>query len=101
MSFNQVLTKAFPVFKNKYVLTSLIFFVWLIFFDQNNLIARFNEVKKLNKLKAEKEYYRQKIETDQKRLNELHTDKDNLEKFAREQYLMKRPDEDIYVVIEK
>ena len=44
---------------------------------------------------------KKKIETDIQRTKELETDDDNLEKFAREQYLMKKSDEDVFVIVEK
>lgn len=91
----------FPVLRNKFVLTTLIFGVWLVLFDQNNLVARFSDMKKLNQLKAEKEYYTKKINEDQRRMKELMTDKENLEKFAREEYLMKKDNEDVFIVIEE
>jgi cell division protein FtsB len=53
----------------------------------------------LGRLKQEREYYIKKIEEDKRKLNELKTDNDNLEKFAREQYRMKRKDEDLYIVL--
>jgi len=89
----------FPVIRNKYVLTLLVFGIWIFLFDQNNLVDRFQDVHKLNALEQEKEYYKVKIEDDQRRMKELISDKDNLEKFAREEYLMKRDNEDVFVVI--
>jgi len=56
-------------------------------------------MKNLKKLKAEKEYYVQRIEEDKRKLQELRTSDRNLEKFAREQYRMKRPDEDLYIIL--
>jgi cell division protein DivIC len=88
-----------PVLRNKYILSIIIFLIWLILFDSNNLIARFKELKALNSLKTEREYYIDRIETDSKKLNELKTDNHNLEKFAREQYRMKKPDEDLYIIL--
>ncbi|MGD2033508.1 MAG: septum formation inhibitor [Bacteroidales bacterium] len=87
--------------KNKYVLAAIIFIVWISFLDENNLLERFRYIRELNQLKADKEYYIQKIEEDKKRLNELKTDNKNLEKFAREQYLMKRDDEDVFVIVKE
>ena len=101
MSTNRFLSFVFPFLRNKYVLTLLIFGVWIVLFDQNNLIDRFSDMKKLRELKAEKEYFTKKIKEDQQRMKELVTDKDNLEKFAREQYLMKKDNEDVFVVIEE
>ena len=88
-----------PVLWNKYILTITIFIVWILLLDSNNLISRWKEMKNLKKLKAEKEYYVQRIEEDKRKLQELRTSDRNLEKFAREQYRMKRPDEDLYIIL--
>jgi cell division protein DivIC len=87
------------IFRNKYTLTILIFVVWIFLFDSNNLVSRFKEMRELQKLKADKEYYTKKIEEDKRKLHELKTDNHNLEKFAREQYHMKKSDEDLYIVL--
>ena len=87
--------------KNKYVVAAIIFTVWICFLDENNLLERFQNLRELRQLKADKLYYQEKIEEDTKRLNELKTDNDNLEKFAREQYLMKKDNEDVYVIVEE
>jgi cell division protein FtsB len=86
--------------RNKYILTIIIFFVWLLLFDQNNLAERRKSTSEYNQLLDEKDYYLQKIEDDRNRINELKTNTDNLEKFAREQYLMKKDNEDIFVIVE-
>ena len=93
--------KILSLFKNKYFLSIVVFFIWLLIFDQNNLIDRVSNIHKLNQLEKEKKYYLHKIEQDEKRMNELKTDKKNLEKFAREQYLMKKDNEDIFVIVDK
>ncbi len=87
--------------KNKYIISLIIFVVWILLFDSNNLVDRFSQMKTLKQLEEDKEYYLKRIEEDSKKLNELETDKENLEKFAREQYLMKKEDEEIFVVIEE
>jgi len=88
-----------PVLRNKYILTIVIFVVWLLLFDSNNLITRYKEMRELHKLKTDREYYIKKIESDRKKLHELKTDNQNLEKFAREQYRMKKADEDLYIIL--
>jgi cell division protein FtsB len=88
-----------PFLRNKYLLTIIVFFVWLLLLDSNNLISRYKEMRNLRKLKSEKEYYVQRIEEDKRKLHELKTDNQNLEKFAREQYRMKKPDEDLYIIL--
>lgn len=88
-----------PFLRNKYLLTLIVFVIWLLLLDSNNLISTHKEMKNLKKLRAEKEYYVQHIEEDKRKLHELKTDNQNLEKFAREQYRMKKPDEDLYIIL--
>jgi cell division protein FtsB len=88
-----------PVLRNKYLLASLLFVLWILFFDSNNLIARYRELRNLNKLRADMEYYRNRIEEDNRKLHELRMDSRNLEKYAREQYRMKKADEDLYIIV--
>ena len=88
-----------PFLKNRYVLTILIFTIWITLLDSNNLISRFRDVKELRKLQSDREYYTERIKTDRQKLHELKTDKHNLEKFAREQYHMKKANEDIFIIL--
>jgi len=88
------------IIRNKYVISFLIFYVWLFFFDQHSIVDRYENENKIEKLQKQKNYYLEKIETDHNRIHELKTNRKNLEKFAREQYLMKKPNEDIFIVIE-
>jgi cell division protein FtsB len=83
------------------VLTALIFLLWLLLFDQNNLTERRKSSLEYNQLLLEKEYYQKKIKDDKNRIYELKTNNDNLEKFAREQYLMKKDNEDIFIVVDE
>jgi cell division protein DivIC len=86
-------------FRNKYVLTLIIFVVWITLLDSNNLISRYKDMIELHKLKIDREYYIKRIEDDKQKIHELKTDKHNLEKFAREQYHMKKSDEDLYIIL--
>ncbi|HEX2976989.1 MAG TPA: septum formation inhibitor [Bacteroidales bacterium] len=95
----KIIEKLPPFLRNKYVLTVTVFFIWLLLFDSNNLIARFKDMRELHKLRIDREYYMNKIETDRTKLNELKTDNHNLEKFAREQFKMKKADEDLYIIL--
>ncbi len=89
-----------PAFlRNKYVLTILLFLIWILFLDSNNLISRYREMRELKKLRNQRDYYINRIEEESRKLRELKTGNDNLEKFAREQYRMKKPDEDLYIVL--
>lgn len=84
---------------NKYVLALIVFAVWISFLDSNNLIQRFKAVKQIHKLEEQKDYYEKRIGEDTEKLKELRSNKEKLEKFAREQYLMKKPKEDIFVIL--
>jgi len=96
-----LVNKVPPVFRNRYILTVLVFLVWLILFDNNNLIDRFHYLKNMRQLEADREYYLNRIEEDSRKLKELKTDDENLEKFAREQYFMKKDNEDIYIITDE
>jgi len=85
--------------RNKYFLTITIFIVWITLLDTNNLIDRYRQISELKKLRQEREYYQKKIDEEKGKLNELKTDNENLEKFAREQYKMKKKDEDLYIIL--
>jgi cell division protein DivIC len=87
--------------RNKYLMAVLVFLVWLLIFDNNSLIDRVKYLNTLNEMKDEKQYYLERIDEDSRRLNELKTDRDNLEKFAREEYFMKKENEDIFVIVEE
>jgi cell division protein DivIC len=95
----KVFNKIPPVFRNKYFLTIFIFFLWLLLFDANSLLDKFRALKDLRLLEKDKEYFLNRVQEDKRKLNELRTNNDNLEKFAREQYHMKRPDEDLYIIV--
>lgn len=93
--------KRLPAFlKNKYFYTILAFIVWMLFFDKNNFIYQFTLSSDLNNLKNEKEYYLSEIEANDAVTKELMTNTTTLEKFAREKYLMKRDNEDIYLIVD-
>ena len=85
--------------KNKYVLSIIVFFVWMLFFDRNDFISQFSYRKDLRKLETDKEYYQKEIEQNKKDTKELMSDPKHLEKFARERYLMKKDNEDIFLIV--
>ena len=93
--------KIWPWLKNKYVLTIAVFTIWMLFFDQNNAVDRMRMGSEIRQLEDDREYYLEQIQKDSARLSELTTNKENLEKYAREQFLMKKSNEDVFVVIEE
>lgn len=87
--------------KNKYFISGLAFLVWMSFFDRNDMISQLEYRSQVNKLKDEKEFYTKEIAQVEKDLTELTTNQQKLEKFAREKYLMKRDNEDVFVIVEE
>lgn len=85
----------------RYIITLAFFGVWMLFFDRNNLIEQYRVKSQLNELEEEKAYYLSEIEKARKDYNELFTNDASLEKFAREKYLMKKDNEDIFVIMEE
>lgn len=88
-------------FRNFYVVATIIFLAWMLALDSNNLVARYQLSAKLGSLEDEKEYYEEKIKEVQKDRDELFGDRESIEKFAREKYLMKKGSEDIFIIEEK
>ena len=93
--------RIWPWLKNKYVLTIAVFAIWMLFFDQNNIVDRIKMTNEIRQLEEDRKFYQEQIQKDSARLSELTTNKENLEKYAREQFLMKKPDEDVFVVVEE
>lgn len=86
---------------NKFVIASTIFLVWIVFFDENSIVSHQKNKRRLKELTEQKEYYIERIASDKQKLEDLNAGKEELEKFAREQYLMSRPDEDVYIIVEE
>ncbi len=82
-------------------MTTVVFILWLSFFDQNNWITQMQYQFELNKLENEREFYDEEIKKVSQDLKELRTNPKSMEKFAREKYLMKKDNEEIFVLVEK
>jgi cell division protein DivIC len=87
--------------KNKYLLATVFFCTWMLFFDHNDLGLQMERRRELNDLRAGKEYYQKRIEETQKELQNLQLNAASVEKVAREKYLMKKDNEDLFVITEK
>lgn len=85
--------------KSKYFLTGFAFVFWMLFFDENNFISQMRLQSELNQYEEDKDYYKEEIRKTKSDLNELLTNEKNLEKFAREKYLMKKTNEDVFVIV--
>ena len=87
------------IVKNKYLVASAIFLLWVAVLDSYSWSDRIKLKRNLQNLKAEKVFLQKKIKQDSINLYNLKTNKANLEKFAREKYLMKKENEDIFVIV--
>lgn len=96
-----MLKKILQVIKNKYFITILAFTVWMTAIDKNNIISQFKLSNELYDLQRKKEYYLKEIEKDKQAIYELNTNINTLEKFAREKYLLKRENEDIFIIVKE
>ncbi len=85
--------------KNKFFLVSIAFVVWMIFFDKNDLFSQYQYHQQVKKLKQERDFYQKETTKVAKDLDELTSNPQKLEKFAREKYLMKKANEDVFVII--
>jgi cell division protein FtsB len=91
--------RLFYLIKNKFFLATVAFVIWMIFFDKNDLFSQYEYHQQLSKLKQEQEFYKTQTAQVNKDLDELTSDKAKLEKFAREKYLMKKDNEDVFVIV--
>lgn len=98
MTFKQFKNKPIVKFTtNKYVIVLSIFIVWMVFFDENSFLNHLEFDKEIEKLNNEKEYLNSQIKTDKELIKKLEN-KEQLEKFAREEYNMKKENEEIYLI---
>jgi len=86
---------------NKYTVALAAFVVRIMFFDDNNWRQHQKNLEELALLQEQVSFYKHKIEADKRKLIELQTNDANLEKFAREQFFMKKADEDIFEIVEE
>ncbi|MEN8117003.1 MAG: septum formation initiator family protein [Bacteroidota bacterium] len=91
----------FKIISNKFVIASILFLTWIIFFDENSIVSHQKNRRQLNELIQQRQYYKERIASDRQKLQDLNKGKEELEKFAREQYYMSKPDEDVFIVVEE
>ncbi|WP_158858311.1 FtsB family cell division protein [Lunatibacter salilacus] len=87
--------------KNFYFIFTVLFIGWMVFIDSNDIVSHFKLRAKLHELEKQKEFYQERKDKVNAEREELMSNYELLEKFARERYLMKRKTEDLYVIIEK
>lgn len=84
--------------RNKYLLATAAFVVWMLFFDRDDVFTQMERRKDLREIQASKSYYQKQIAENQKISKELQFNASAVEKYAREKYLMKRDNEDLYII---
>lgn len=77
-----------------------VFFAWILFFDSRDIFTQLEKRAELNSLLEKKKFYEKEIAAAKKQLSDIQTNAAALEKIAREQYKMKKPNEDIFLVEE-
>lgn len=91
--------KVWKIIRNKYFLSTSFFLVWITFFDGNNLIHQSQLRGELHKVRKERQFYMDEIEKDSRTYIDIQENIEDLEKFGREKYLMKRDNEDIFLIV--
>ncbi|MDG1778978.1 MAG: septum formation initiator family protein [Flavobacteriaceae bacterium] len=91
------LKKVLSPLKNIFLLVTIIFIVWMLFFDANSWLIHKELNNEIDALNTKKEFYESEIKSDEKEIKILQTP-DGIEKYAREKYNMKKENEDIYII---
>ena len=100
MSYFKNLTAKYPILRilsNRYVIVLAFFTVWMLFLDNTSYMEHRILNKQLNELEDNKKYYQEEIKKDEENIK-LLKNPDQIEKYAREKYYMKRDSEDIYII---
>ncbi|WP_336517335.1 FtsB family cell division protein [Pollutibacter soli] len=84
--------------KNKYFLSSLLFGLWMIFFDHNDIFQQNARSRELRELEESKAFYQGQIKETSDELKKIEANNRALEKIAREKYMMKKDNEDLYII---
>jgi cell division protein FtsB len=87
--------------KNKYFLSITAFVIWILFFDPRDVFTQIEHRRELNELQTSKAWYQKQIEKESIEAEQLRSNPATIEKYAREKYLMKRDNEDIFIIPEK
>ncbi|XLS27857.1 FtsB family cell division protein [Flavobacteriaceae bacterium M23B6Z8] len=98
MTFKEFLkNKWVRMFGSLYVIVLTIFVVWMLFFDTNSMLFHYELNQEIQKLEKQREHLKNEIEKDKQMIEKLN-EEGGLEKFAREEYFLKKADEDIYII---
>lgn len=84
-----------------YLILSIIFIIWMLFFDTNSYLTHKELNNEISKIKHEKEYYKSKLDSENIQYKNLKNNKEAREKYARENYFFKKNNEDIFIMVTK
>jgi len=87
--------------RNKYLITFAVFLIWIFFIDTFDVLTQIKMKKEIKQLKKQEEFYRSEIKQDSTMLYNLNNNAEEQERFARERFLMKKENEDLFIVREK
>tara|TARA_B100001750_G_scaffold237442_1_gene242569 strand:+ start:1467 stop:1757 length:291 start_codon:yes stop_codon:yes gene_type:complete len=88
----------FFVKNKKYLITSIIFLFWILFVSNPSILKILKSKKNIQKIEKEINYYSKEISKDSTSLDKIKNDTLYMIKFARENYLMKKENEDIFII---
>lgn len=89
------------LFKNKFFLVTVAFVAWLLFLDKNDLYSQYTKHSQVVELTKQRDFLLRQTTQVNKDLDELNSNPAKLEKFAREKYLMKKDNEDVFIVVKE
>lgn len=89
------------VFRNVFFLSGAAFAVWMLFFDENNMMVQYHRRHQLSDLNRKARYYRQEIARVDDQIDQLTTNSATQERYARENYMMKKDSEDVFVIVQR
>ncbi len=87
--------------RNKYLITFVVFLVWIFFIDTFDIITQIRMNNEFKQLKEQQEFYKAEIEEDSIKVYNLNNNPEEQERFARERFLMKKDNEDVFIVRDK
>lgn len=97
----QKIKPLFKYLRNFYLVTGILALLWMTFFDRYNFISQYKTHQRISELEADLKFYKDGYTEIQEWNHLLENDPAELERLAREEHFMKRPDEDVYVIKEK
>jgi cell division protein DivIC len=96
----KILKRIIRIVRNKYLVALCLFLAWVLFFDSRDIFTQLEKRQELNNLLETKRFYEKEISVARKQLSDIQNNAAALEKIAREQYKMKKPNEDLFLMEE-